>query len=70
MGEEKLLALPREFVRAALPELATELCLAALDAAIGIAAESTSLAEAASKLRTISDDAALAMELTAEYAEE
>ena len=64
MGEEKLLILSRAFVRANLPDMASDVCIAALDAA-----EGASLAEAASDLRAISEDTAFAMKLMTEYVE-
>lgn len=69
MGEEKLLILSRAFVRANLPDMASDVCIAALDAAIASAAEGASLAEAASDLRAISEDTAFAMKLMTEYVE-
>lgn len=59
--------LPRDFVRASLPELASEICVSALDIAIASAAEGCSLVEAAARLRAISGDTAFAMKLMAEY---
>ncbi len=70
MSDEKLQPLPREFVRANLPDLATSVCIAALDAAIASAMERQSLAQAASDLRTISNDTAFALALMSDYAEE
>jgi len=69
MSDEKLLILPREFVRANLPDLATDVCIAALDAAIASAMERSSRAEAASELRTISNDTAFALTLMSDYVE-
>lgn len=70
MSDEELLALPRSLVQAALPELASDVCIAALDAAIACAAEGSSLVETAAKLRSISDDAAFAVKLMSDYIDE
>ncbi|TNC98345.1 MAG: hypothetical protein FD119_487 [Stygiobacter sp.] len=69
MPDEKLLILPREFVRENLPDLVADVCIAALDAAIASAMERQSQAEAASELRTISNDTAFALALMSDYVE-